>query len=248
MTCTQLFLYDNRLRNGTLSASSTYTGVSGLNVVNLLDFRAFTWWRADTLPATATVDCLVPLPADYGLVYAQPGTYEVRGSSDNFSASNVLLGTITLSSEGLGLVLFASQSFRYYRVAIPGAGTPPYMAIAAVGARLTPPAGMPYGYDPIGRKVRGTFNRSEAGHPIGRIVEFDEFSASVQLPWVTWTWLRQSWIPAWNAWLRAEPFVFVWDAENHPDEARIVMIKDDWNARHRTPIYADLDFEIMGRI
>ena len=92
------------------------TTASGYAVANLVDWRSYTRWKPTAAPATLTMDCGSAQAADYGFVYAEAGTYQVRASTDNFSASDVLLGTITLTATGPGLVVFASVSYRYYRI------------------------------------------------------------------------------------------------------------------------------------
>ena len=96
MTAKPKFLHDNRLNDGTPVASTTAVG--NYNVLNLLDFRPFTWWKPTALPATVTIDSGVPRAADYALIYGHDlhdaqVAVEVRGSTDNFAASDVLLAT-----------------------------------------------------------------------------------------------------------------------------------------------------------
>lgn len=51
---TASILFDNRLNDATPTASTT---AAGFNVLNLRDWRPFTFWKPTALPATVTVDC-----------------------------------------------------------------------------------------------------------------------------------------------------------------------------------------------
>src|SRR3990172_8530193 len=81
-------LYDNRLKDATPVASSTAAG--DFNVLNLRDWKAFTWWKPQSLPATVTVDCGVARAADYAFVYGHDlvsshAAIAIEASNDNFA-------------------------------------------------------------------------------------------------------------------------------------------------------------------
>lgn len=241
-------LYENRFKDATPVASTTATGY---DVLNLRDFRPYTWWKATALPATVTVNCGSAKAADYAVVwghdlYSNACTVEIRGSTDNFSASDVLVATRTPTSDSPFVMLFNSVSYQYWRIKITGAAGIPTIAIAAVGARLDVPSYLDEGFDPVGREAMGQFNRSEKGHPLGKLVQFEEWRASMKFPVVTWTWLRASFDPAWRAWLRSAPFVFAWDTDNYAAELFLVQAEDKFETPHHAGGYADLQIEVFG--
>lgn len=150
-------LYENRLDDGTPAASTTAAGYS---VLNLRDWRAYTWWKPTALPATVTVDCGSAKAADYWAVYGhdlatQGCTIELRGSTDNFSASNVLVDTVTPSTDAAFVRHFASATYRYWRLRITGAASMPSLAIASVGVAMDIPAYLSEGFDPLGLYAPG---------------------------------------------------------------------------------------------
>jgi hypothetical protein len=237
------FLYDSRFDDATPVASSTAAG--DFNVLNLRDWRAYTWWKPASIPATVTVDSGSAKARDFLLVYGEAGTYEARGSTDNFSASNVLLATAVLSAPGLKLVPFASASHRYTRLTIPS-GTAPAVAIAVIGAALEAPVFLEGEFSPIDREVVGQSNANENGHPLGSIVYFEEWSERILLPNVSWSWARDTFVPAWKAHLRGTPFGFVWEADLFPEDVRIVRGGKRLRAPHRAGSLADVELEVMG--
>lgn len=240
-------LYENRFKDATPVASTT---AAGFDVLNLRDWRPYTWWKPTALPATVTVDCGSAKAADYAVVwghdlFTQGATFEVRGSTDNFAASDVLVATKTPTSDKPFLLTWTSVSYRYWRLRITGT-TMPSLAIAAVGAALEVPEYLPEGFDPLNRKIEGDFNRTNKGHPLGRAIEFEEWSERLEFDWVTWTWVRNSFKPAWDAHLRASPFVFAWDAGDHADEIYLVNAKGEYKAPHKPGSYASLSLDVSG--
>lgn len=242
------FLYDNRLKDATPVASTTAAG--DFSALNLRDWRPYTWWKPTALPATVTVDCATAKAADYAVVwghdlFTQGATLEVRGSTDNFAASDVLLATKTPTSNAPFLLTFASVSYRYWRLRLTGT-TMPSLAIAAIGAALEVPEYLKEGFDPLNRKAEGDFNRTNKGHPLGRAIEYEEWAERLEFDWVTWTWVRNSFKPAWDAHLRSSPFVFAWDAGDHADEIYLVTTKGECKAPHKPGSYATLSLDVMG--
>jgi hypothetical protein len=242
-------LYDNRLKDAAPAASTT---AAGYDVLNLRDWRAYTWWRPTALPATITVDCGVAKAANYALLYGHNLgslglTVEVRASTDNFAASDVLVDTVTPANDKPLLRTFASVSYRYWRWRFTGASVPT-IAIAPIGTALALPRRLKKGFDPIGRKLKASTNRSESGHALGRVIEYEEWSERLRFNNITWSWMRANFIPAWEAHLRSEPFAFAWDSTDHADETYLVMAKDAFTAPHQSGEYLDLGVDVVGRL
>jgi len=211
------FYYDNRLDDGTPAASTTAAG--DFNVLNLRDWRPYSWWKPTAMPATVTVDCGSAKASDYMLLYAEAGSYECRGSTDNFSASDVLLGTLVLTETTLALLRFNSASYRWWRLRMTGSVRS--VAICSIGAALNMPVGLMSG-DFRGRKTEGRYASSMKGLPLGRLVDFESFSETLRFRYVDWSWERNTWEPAWDAHLAFDPFVFAWDPANYPNDLLLV--------------------------
>jgi len=241
-------LHDNRLDDGTPAASSTATG--DYSVLNLRDFRPYTWWKPASLPATVTVDCGSAQAASYWAVYghdlfSRGCTIELRGSTDNFAASDVLVDSVVPASDDPFARYFNGVSYRYWRLRIVN-GTAPTLAIAALGTEFDIPAYFTSGFDPLGRSIKGQVNRSEAGHPLGRTVKFEEWAEPLKFELLTWAWVRSSWLPAWRAHVRDEPFLLQWDPVTYTGEMYLVAVKDQFKTPHRPGGYCDLSLDVMG--
>ncbi|MDJ0513088.1 MAG: hypothetical protein QNJ62_06560 [Methyloceanibacter sp.] len=113
------FLYDNRLDDGTPVASTTETG---FDVLNLRDWKPYTFWKPTAVPATVTVDAGVPRPTDYALLwghnlYSSNVRFDVEHSSDNFVADTTTLSYSAESDKPLA-VYFTEVTKRYWRLAL----------------------------------------------------------------------------------------------------------------------------------
>ena len=197
-----------------------------------------------------TVDCGSAAAADYAAIwghdlYTTGCTVEVRGSTDNFSASDVLVATSTPTSDKPLLIQFSAVSYRYWRLKFT-TGSVPTIAIALLGAVLDIPAGVREGFDPLGRDVVEQYNRSVAGHPLGKVIEFEDWSQTVTFELLSWSWIRSTWMAAWDAHLRSEPFLFAWDPTNHPTEIFHAVIREKYDAPHRAGSLVNLSVPLSG--
>lgn len=245
MTAPRIF-YDSRFADGGLVASST---ASGYHADNLTDWRPYTWWKPTALPATVTVDCGSAKAADYWFVYghdlaSQGATIELRGSTDNFGVSNVLVDSLTPSTDRPFVRTFAQASYRYWRLRITGT-TMPSIAIAAAGLKLELPGYLALDFDPVARRMVGQTNRNERGQPLGKIVDFVEREQRIVVRRVSWSWLRQTFVPVWNAHLRAVPFGFVWNAAIDA-EPWLATMGDEIETPHHAAQLCDIAFTLRN--
>lgn len=239
--------HESRFDDAIPVASTTATG---FDVLNLLDWRPYTKWQPTALPATVTVDCGSAKSADYCVVwehdlFTQGATLEVRGSTDNFSASDVLEATVTPTDNKPFLLEFTSASYQYWRIRITGT-TMPTLGVAAIGVALEFPKGLTENFDPVGRMPKGVFNKSVAGMPLGRTVQYEEWAQSLSFQNLTWAWLRSDWEPAWDAHLKSEPFVFAWDSAGHAAEIVLVTVKNGFKTPHKAGSLASLTLDLVG--
>jgi hypothetical protein len=244
-----LVLYESRLNDATPVASST---AAGFDVLNLRDARAYTFWKPSAMPATVTVDCGSSKSADYLAVYnhdlfSRGCTIEVRKSTDNFAANDVLVATHTPTDDKPFVLLFTSTSSRYWRIRVL-TGTAPTLAIAMLGVRLEIPAGVREGFDPIGRSEISQFNRSIKGHALGIVTDFAEWKESLVFELVSWTWVRTTWAAAWDAWLKSEPWLFAWNPDSYPKETYLVTRDGQFSTPHRSGALTDLQVPVTGVI
>jgi hypothetical protein len=94
--------------------------------------------------------------------------------------------------------------------------------------------------------VHGQTNRNEAGHALGRIVNFESWKSQILLTNVSWTWARDTFTPAWKTHLRGSPFGFCWDSETYPGDVRLVAAGQNFAAPHRAGSLCDVQIDVEG--
>lgn len=241
-------LYDNRLTDAPLVASTTAAGEFAAPFA--IDGSVYTWWQPATMPATLTVDCGAEASADYALLLGHNlgslgVTVEVRGSSDGFVAHDQLLAQQLVPDDGPLLLLFPEEAYRHWRLRFTGA-TAPAMAHAAIGRALVLPTGMAAGFDPVGVTVDSQRNRNECGHSLGLVLHGEERAQTLRLNRVPRDWLTGAFLPAWRAHLNARPFAFAWDPHDHPDEVALVVADGPVTTPHYAGATVDLDLPVVG--
>lgn len=115
-------LYYPNLIDAYSAITGTSQASSDLGYANIATEHPSKIWRTGTSTATesVTIDLGSAMAATAAIIYAHTilntdSTIQIRGSTDNFAASNVLAGTFTWSN-GPMVVVFNSASFRYWRI------------------------------------------------------------------------------------------------------------------------------------
>lgn len=245
MTAPRIY-YDNRFADNFVTASTTLAGTYANNVSN---WRTFEYWTPTAMPATITVDSGSAATLDYwGLIghnlHTKGCTVELRRSTDNFSASDVLVDTLTPSTDADFIRWPASTSYRYTRMRFT-TGTAPTIAIALAGNKFELQGYLDPSYDPLGRTSVGQQNMNENGRALGRNVDYNEFRQTVHMRLCQWAWLRSTLIPAWNAHIRSKPFAWQWNAAQ--DSAPMLVVAGEkLSTPHSPGIQAEYSFDIAG--
>lgn len=238
--------WDTRFADAVPVASSTMSGAA----VNLADFRPYTNWKPSALPATVTVNCGSAKSADNlalfnHTLFSNGCTIEVHGSTDNFGTSDVTVASDTPTSDTPFVLNFASASYQYWRIRITGS-TMPTLSIVALGVGMEFPTGLPYGFAPLDRTVFGQTNISEDGLPLGTAILFEQWVQQLSFNYVPNTWIRGTFLPAWKAKLRGNPFLFAFDLTNYPNEIYLVQTDGKMAAPTTLPLMSDLQFTVKG--
>lgn len=240
-------VWDNRFGDAVPLASSTASG----NVLNLADFRPYTSWKPSALPATVTVNCGSAKSADSLAIFNHDlftggCTVEVRGSTDNFAASDVLVHSYTPGSNSPFVRSFTSASYQYWRLRITGT-TAPTLTIAVIGVILEFPKGLPRGFAPLGGDVIGQTNVSEEGLPLGKSIVFEKWSQPLAFHNLDASWVRSTFLPIWHAHLKKNPFLFAFDLVNNPAEIYLVGSGDKLPVPHDvSKDYLSISFTVSG--
>lgn len=242
-------LYESRFRDAIPVASGT---AAEFNVLNLRDWRPFTKWQPDTLPATVTVDSGAAAKVNYWGVWmhdlnTQGATIELRKSNDDFSGNDILVDTFTPTTDDPFVRFVTTADERYWRIRITGT-TVPTLGIVLLGSLFEIPVQMTQGHDPIGRTPISSFNRSVTGNPLGRVTDYQFWEEDLSFSVLEKTWVRDTFLPAWNAHIKDDPYIFMSDHENFPTDLFLVSTEGGFSAPDITGTLAMLDFKVQGLV
>lgn len=245
-------LYDNRLADGTPTATTT---ASGYDVKNLTDWRPYTYWKAGSNAIQyITIDCGAAKSADSLAIYGHDlltrgAQVSVECSSDNFALDiTQALAPFAPSNNKAIFKTFTSQSKRYWRLKITNLTAACYIAILDIGPRLEMERPPLSDFDPIGEKPVSESEINVEGQLLGvvnRIIE-KRIDASFV---VGDSWFNQTFLSAWDNHLSLlKPFFWANDIATYPDQVFLVRIAPDFSLQvpYMAPGYRRLSLEFVG--
>ena len=226
-----IILAENRLLDGTPTATDTATGY---DVLNLIDLRPFTFWQAGSHGTKyITVDCGAAAKADCIAMighnlYTADADVSVEVSADNFAAETIEgLAAFTPTSDRAFLKTFTERNKQYWRIKIVTAATAAKIGVLLLGSRLDFPRYPAANFDPSPERLNGIAARSKAGHMIGATLKNISHEIRVEFRSLTPTWFDNTFKPVWDAHLsQLKPFFFSWDNENHPADVRFLTMPE----------------------
>jgi hypothetical protein len=140
-------LWDNKVPEGTLTATTTATGTS---VANLQNRGTYNFWKPTALPATVSLDNGSVKTFDCMAIVAH--SLGSSGSTINLEYNDggwvSVTGDITPTDDSTIFVLFDSTDAEDWRLRISGS-TIPFMGILMLGEVFTIPGGVRAPYTPI---------------------------------------------------------------------------------------------------
>lgn len=245
-------LLDNRLDDGVPTATTT---ASGYDVLNLRDWRPYTYWKANTNAVHyLTVDCGSAKTADSLAIlshdlFTQGAQVSVECSSDNFSAdTTVALAAFGPTDNKAVFKTFAAQTKRYWRLKIANLTAACFLGILAIGTRITFPRYLLESFDPIAEEPKGESARNPNGQILGSVVGYIEKTARVRFQSLTTTFAESTFRPAWDLHIsKFKPFFWMPDYTNRPQDAFLMAIKP--GARLEMPwegLSRRLELELIG--
>jgi hypothetical protein len=195
--------------------------------------------------------CLAKNPyADYMLAWGhdmatQNIDFRVATSNDDFTTLEDLRDFSPSADSPFASFFAITGPFRYWRFVL-RTGSAPTVSIVSFGSMFEMPAPLAEGFDPTKREPIGTFNRSVTGNPLGKTVLFEEWKESITFQHLDWSWIRDTWEPAWINHLRGTPFVLAWERTSHPDELHLVSADGGFTTPHRPGSLTDLSLKLVG--
>ncbi len=245
-------LYDDRLADGTPTATTT---ASGYDVKNLTDWRPYTYWKAGSNAIQyITVDCGAAKAADSLAIYGhdlftQVAQVSVECSSDNFATDiTQALAPFSPSNNKAVFKTFTSQSKRYWRLKVANLTAAAYIGILTIGSRLEMEKPPLSDFDPIGEKPASESEINVEGQLLGVVNRIVEKLIEANFA-VTDSWFNQLFLPAWDNHLSfVKPFLWANDIATYPDQVFLVRIAPDFSLHvpYMAPGYRLLSLRLVG--
>lgn len=247
-----IIMFDNRLNDCTPTATSTAVGY---DVLNLRDLRPYTWWKATStatqyittpLAGAKTANCLAIYGHNLGTIGA---TVSVECSSDNFQTdvTVALAGFVPMNDKAI-LKTFTQLSKQDWRLKITGASAAAQMAILCIGDKLQFERFVTGNFDPNEEEIKGRSLKDDDGQLLGADIDHIKVAVSVSWKYLTPSWVKNSFRPAWDSHIRRlKPFFFAWDPGDHPDEVYFVRVPDGHRLRMPyDPVRRSLTLDLHG--
>lgn len=214
-------------RTGTASASSAQVDFPADAPLNELTYE---FWRPNALPAVWTLDAGSSVSGNYFGIGAHTlgtsgNTIFIQGSNDNITFTNI--DSLTPTDNSPIMFLFASVSYRYWRISIAG-GSFPSIGVIYVGMVLEMLRPCYAGLTPISLS-RDTVirpNRSEGGQWLGRSVIRSGSSMSCSYNNLDNAWTRTT-FKEFIEDAVLYPFFFAWRPDNYPEDVGYVWVAED---------------------
>lgn len=167
--------------------------------------------------------------------------------SDNDSDYTEVVGYVTPTADVTIARFFTAATKRYWRLTVDNNGGANFsleIGVAFIGNYLEFPRLVSEPFDPDRQKLQISRATGDTGRILGTAVDYRDRPLSVTLEYCTKTWYTATFLPFWEA-CYDQPFVFVWDYENHAAEAYFCeWAMDDLSAPYartfRTPLTLEM--------
>lgn len=224
-------LYLNRAENATITSSTEDTGYPDDNAV---DWREYLRWQASGANSYwIKADCGSQVTAtSVALVGHNLNTRSARfilEASNDDSNWTTIQAYVTPSDDFAIARFFTSITYQYYRLTIDNNGGANFdleLGLFFVGNYIEFPCLPQTPVDPDRQVDHASRARGETGRLLGIAQDWTERRQTWTFRHLTQTWVSDTWLPFWTSY-RFQPFIWVWDHENHADEVYLLEFAED---------------------
>lgn len=247
-----VILADNRLLDGTPTATDT---ADGYDVLNLRDLKTFTKWKAASPGQKyVTIDCTTPRSTDsLGIVghnlFTAQAQVTVDTSPDGIAWTNRLAGFVPSSDRAI-LKTFPAVSARWWRVGIDSASEASSLAVLLLGTGIVFPYPPDAPFVPAEESMEAETNRSKAGHVLGTVVRFKPYRIKARWSNLPRSFVEGTFLPFWEQYAsNLHPFLWGWDLDRYSGDVRFVRVEEGYAYRPGVSLlgyYDSLELEMEG--
>lgn len=216
-------LADNRLEDGTPTATDT---ASGFNVLYLRDLKTFTAWKAASSGTKyITVNCGSSKGANsIAIVKHNLGTAGASvsvESSTNGSTWTERLASFVPSNDKALFKVFTGVSAQYWRIKVVTASVAAQIADLMLGTRIEMPQPPDAPYTPAVLGMEAEVTRSRTGQILGTVVWFKPWQIRARWSNLTRAFVDGTYRVFWEEYAsEMKPFFFAWNLDVFPADVR----------------------------
>lgn len=257
MTVLPRILYENRLLDGTPTATDT-DATGDFSVNHLTDLRTYTFWKAASYGTKyITIDCGSAKSADsFGIISHNLATASATVSLES-SATGAWAGEETARVAGFVpaadtaiFKTFATASARYWRVKIVTASVAPYIGVCMFGGALEFPVYPEAPFTPESEGIVAEIASGKEGNLLGATIRHFPISCKASFDSPPLSFVDGAFATFWQTHGRMlKPFFWVPNLADFPGVIRFVRFPDGFKlATPRSNMtYADsLDLNFEG--
>ena len=228
---TSAIYYENVLYGADVVSQDT---IAGFPWINGVDGRTSTQAGFDTGSQVVVID----LGASWGgqsvnfigfakhNIASSGANVEIETDSDAGFGSPVSVYDSAPVSDNVSVETISAVSIeRYVRITVSGQTSPCYISDVSLGEKLAFPSGQPMGYMPPKFAYNDMVinSTSQGADLVGSIRIPKAKSCRIELKFADEVWVNANW-PSFIDHL-PRPFYYLWDEQNHPNDAAYVWIK-----------------------
>lgn len=241
-----LILYKNLIKTANSVYASSTAG--GFSVLNLMDERPYTYWKAGvggqqvitvTLNSPQSVDCM-------GIC-----SHNLKGAYVEFQAYTSYWQTIAAKTAGeFSVVLKGQQVYASQFRIVFTAGVSAYIGVLSLGKAIVFPERPQAPYNPFMESTESEINISKTNNQLGTDEKNNPVTCSPVFTEVSRAWLKNEFEKFWTehgkqgGW-----FFYSWDNDNAGDEVLYVKFAKGfaYSPAYKNSNYADLSLAFEGQ-
>lgn len=212
-------LFDNRLREGTLTSTPAPTAGSLLNIADWLSYDGAFW----NTTSAVTINLSGSHTAN-AAAFAQHNLGTV-GATVQIRTGTTVRATINPPDDRPFMLLFNSQTASNWNIRISGQSAGPRLNVASLGQRMIMDRSAFIGVQPpkINPVNEYAVSRSDTGLVMGRTLLRQGLQNQIAYSNCEENWVYTHWLPLIR---HAEKFAFfwAWDVDDHPTDVALVQM------------------------
>lgn len=238
-----IILYNNILRDGTLTTSGTDAD-ENYNILNIIDYKSYSKWKSDNLTDPwIEIELAEAKEIDCVGIYNH-NLNEIGGTIKIQYYDAGWLDAVTITPNGTYPVLttFTGKSSTKFRILFDDPTVQPELAVMFFGNKMEFPYPPEAPTAPSEEGINASMEISEAGHNLGAVISHFPLTITQTFKNITRTWFDANYRLFWFNHARyLIPFFYGFDLTNRPNDIYYVSLDQGMKFRESLTILSLTD-------